>query len=70
MAIADNTSPQLQLRLVVEETLINFYRLDTGEKLLIPEELATELVAERQRRVELEAELARYREQFGDLTAE
>lgn len=70
VAIADNTSPQLQLRLVVEETLINFYRLDTGEKLLIPEELATELVAERQRRVELEAELARYREQFGDLTAE
>ena len=56
---------------------ISFYRLDTGEKLLIPEELATalsasttELETERQRRTELEAELARYRKQFGDLTAE
>ena len=47
VAISDNTSPQLQLRLVVAETLINFYRLDIGEKLLIPEELATELAAER-----------------------
>mgnify|MGYP001796368386 FL=1 len=37
---------------------------------MIPEELATELAAERQRRTELEAELARYRDQFGDLTPE
>ena len=44
--------------------LINFYRLDTGEKLLIPEKLAAELATERHRR----AKLARYREQFGDLT--
>lgn len=70
VAIANGISQQLQLRLAVEETLISFYRLDTGEKLLIPEELATALAAERQRRTELEAELARYREQFGDLTAE
>ncbi|MGD1939817.1 MAG: Uma2 family endonuclease [Leptolyngbyaceae cyanobacterium] len=67
VAIANGISQQLQLQLAVEETLISFYRLDTGEKLLIPEELATELAAERQRRAELEAELARYREQFGDL---
>ena len=70
VAIADGISQQLQLRLAVEETLISFYRLDTGEKLMIPEELATELAAERQRRTELEAELARYRDQFGDLTPE
>ena len=70
VAIANGISQQLQLRLAVEDTLISFYRLDTGEKLLIPEELATALAAERQRRAELEAELARYREQFGDLTPE
>ncbi|MGD1939814.1 MAG: hypothetical protein ACFB0G_00740 [Leptolyngbyaceae cyanobacterium] len=30
----------------------------------------TQLETDRQRRAELDAELARYREQFGDLTAE
>lgn len=70
VAIADNISEHLQLRLAVEETLISFYCLDTGEKLLIPEELATELAAERQRRTELEAELVPYCDLFGDLTAE
>jgi Uma2 family endonuclease len=38
-AIADNCSEVLQLRLQAEEYLINFYRLDNGEKLLTPEEL-------------------------------
>ena len=73
--VTDNISRALNLRLTVEETLISFYRLDTDEKLLIPDELATaladsnaQLEAERQRRVDLEAELARYRQQFGDLS--
>ncbi|MBE7381008.1 MAG: Uma2 family endonuclease [Leptolyngbya sp. SIO1E4] len=73
--VTDSISRALNLRLTVEETLISFYRLDTDEKLLIPDELATaladsnaQLEAERQRRVDLEAELARYRQQFGDLS--
>lgn len=66
--LADSISHQLSLRLVVEGNLIGFYRLDTGEKLLIPDELAQALQQEQQRVAELEAQLARYREQFGDLT--
>lgn len=65
--IADGISQQLSLRLVEEGSLIGFYRLDTGEKLLIPDELAQALQQEQQRIAELEAQLARYREQFGDL---
>jgi hypothetical protein len=45
-------------------------RLDTGEKLLIPDELLLALRNEQQRVAELEAELARYRERFGDLPAD
>ncbi|WP_017653241.1 Uma2 family endonuclease [Fortiea contorta] len=41
--ITDNRSEPLQLRLLVEGRLIGFYREDTGEKLLIPDELATAL---------------------------
>jgi Uma2 family endonuclease len=74
--ITDGISQPLQLRLTVEDALIAFYRLDTDEKLLIPDELAAALAesgaqlgTERQRRAELEAELARYRQQFGDLPA-
>jgi len=65
---------RLKWRLAVEGNHISVYWLDTGEKLLIPDELAEALVAspsqleaERQRRAELEAELARYRERYGDL---
>jgi Uma2 family endonuclease len=72
--ITDNLSEPLKLRLVVEDKLIGFYRLDTGEKLLIPSELAAaleqaqaEAEQERQRREEIEAQLARYRQQFGEL---
>lgn len=79
--ITDGISQVLKLRLVAEGRLISFYRLDTGEKLLIPEELAAarqqEAIArqqaeamaeaERQRADALEAELARYRVQFGEL---
>jgi Uma2 family endonuclease len=86
--ITDSRSEPLQLRLVVEDKLIGFYREDTGEKLLIPDELAQALNQETQARqlaeeraeqerqqreqaqqqlAEMEATLARYREQFGDL---
>ncbi|MBC7880753.1 MAG: Uma2 family endonuclease [Anaerolineae bacterium] len=41
--ITDGTSQPLGLRLVVEGDLIGFYRLDNGQKLLIPSELAAEL---------------------------
>ncbi|MDY6807364.1 MAG: Uma2 family endonuclease, partial [Cyanobacteriota bacterium] len=58
-----------------------FYREDTGDKLLIPDELAENLqletlarqeaekraLEERQRALELEELLARYRDRFGDL---
>lgn len=44
--IAENRSEPLQLRLEVEDKLIGFYREDTGEKLLIPSELAAALQQE------------------------
>lgn len=56
--ITDGRSEPLQLRLQVEGQLISFYREDTGEKLLIPEELAQELkhAQERARLAELQVE--------------
>ena len=72
--ITDNRSISLQLRLVAEDKLIGFYREDTGEKLLMPTELAEalqqktlELQQAEERAKELESLLAQYREQFGDL---
>ncbi|UFP95940.1 Uma2 family endonuclease [Gloeobacter morelensis] len=41
--IQDGISQPLGLRLQVEDDLIGFYRLDNGQKLLIPAELASEL---------------------------
>lgn len=41
--IQDGRSEPLQLRLVIEGRLIGFYPEDTGEKLLIPDELADAL---------------------------
>jgi len=52
--ITDNTSHSLQLRLAVEGKLIGFYRLDTGDRLLIPDELLDALRTETQRRIEAE----------------
>jgi Uma2 family endonuclease len=52
-AITDGYSAPLQLRLEVEDQLIGFYRQDTGEKLLMPTELAEAL---RQTEMKLEAE--------------
>ena len=72
--ITDSRSEPLKLRLTIEDELIGFYREDTGEKLLIPDELAAKLQQETQARQqaenranEAEALLARYRERFGDL---
>ena len=45
--ITDSRSEPLQLRLQIESQLIGFYREDTGEKLLIPEELAVALEQEK-----------------------
>ncbi len=55
--ITDSRSIPLQLRLEVEGELIGFYREDTGEKLLIPEELAKALHQEVLARQQVEAEL-------------
>jgi hypothetical protein len=72
--ITDSRSEPLQLRLAVEGGLIGFYREDSAEKLLIPDELVEALQEEvkaRQQAVEraeqAEALLARYRERFGEL---
>lgn len=46
--ITDGRSVVLNLQLRVEDQLISFYREDTGEKLLIPDELAEALEQERQ----------------------
>jgi Uma2 family endonuclease len=86
--IATSESQALALRLEVSGALISFYRLDNGEKLLIPLELRNKaqqlqdelileharLLLEQTRSQELEdqlnqaqAEIDRYRTQFGDL---
>ncbi len=47
--ITDNLCQPLGLRLEVEGELLRFYRLDTGDKLLIPTELAEQAENERKR---------------------
>jgi Uma2 family endonuclease len=77
--ITNNISPVLQLRLEVDNSLsssptalIAFYRLDTGEKLLLPAEMqARMIIAEQeatfaqQEALELAAQLAAYKARFG-----
>ncbi|MDZ7954208.1 Uma2 family endonuclease [Nostoc sp. DedQUE09] len=70
--IQDGRSEPLQLRLVVEGRLIGFYREDTGEKLLIPDELAEALrqeVLAKQQAEEL-AEQERQRAEQAELQIE
>ncbi|MEB3212861.1 MAG: Uma2 family endonuclease [Leptolyngbyaceae bacterium] len=55
--IPDGHSDVLKLRLEADGQLISFYRDDSGEKLLIPTELASALAQERQRADRLEAKL-------------
>jgi hypothetical protein len=61
--IEDHLSEPLQLRLVAEGGLIGFYREDTKEKLLIPDELAAalqqEVVARQQAQLQAEQERQR-----------
>jgi Protein of unknown function (DUF820). len=75
--ITDCRSDPLKLRLEVDGQLIAFYREDTGEKLLIPGELAQALRTEAQARQEaearaeqLEAEVERLRSRLRELGAE
>ncbi|MGB3300043.1 MAG: Uma2 family endonuclease [Phormidesmis sp.] len=58
--ITDGRSEPLQLRVEIADTIIGFYREDTGEKLLIPDELqaALEREAEQRRQAEVRAEAA------------
>ncbi|MGH1397186.1 MAG: Uma2 family endonuclease [Trichormus sp.] len=74
--ITDGICQPLQLRVTVEGELLGFYRLDTGEKLLIPTELAEQLQQERQRteqerqRAEQERQRAEQERQRADRLAE
>ncbi len=79
--IEDFQSQALGLRLEVDGKLISFYRSDTGEKLLIPDELyertallqaksenlEAELMEERSAKEILQQQLEQYRDRFGDL---
>lgn len=62
-AIADNRSIPLQLRLTVEGKVIGFYREDTGEKLLIPDELVQALQQETIARQQAEERAEQERQQ-------
>jgi Uma2 family endonuclease len=68
--ITDSRSAVLQLRLQVEGQLIGFYREDTGEKLLVPQELADALGEEKAARLQAEAENERLKAQLRALGAD
>jgi Uma2 family endonuclease len=70
--ITDGRSEPLKLRLQLEDTLIGFYREDTGEKLLAPDELVAALGAEVQARQNLEEQLEQERQdkEFAEHRAE
>ncbi len=61
-SIADGRSDVLGLRVEYEGSLIGFYREDTGERLLIPSELATALKEEAAARQRAEQEAVQERE--------
>ncbi|MEO0457629.1 MAG: Uma2 family endonuclease [Cyanobacteria bacterium P01_A01_bin.114] len=61
--ITDGRSEPLQLRVQVEGKIIGFTREDTGEKLLIPDELAAALERETEQRQQATAALERETEQ-------
>lgn len=60
--ITDGRSEPLKLHLQFEDTLIGFYREDTGEKLLAPDELVAALAEEVQARQNLEQLLEQERQ--------
>ncbi|MGB3292644.1 MAG: Uma2 family endonuclease [Phormidesmis sp.] len=61
--IEDGRCEPLQLRVQVEGDIIGFYREDTGEKLLIPDELVAALERESEQRRQAAAALERESEQ-------
>jgi hypothetical protein len=61
--IDDQISSALGLRLFVQDEFIAFYRLDTGEKLLLPVEMKAALMAESQRRELAEQEVLAARQE-------
>lgn len=65
--ITDSRCEPLQLRLQTEGQLIGFYREDTGEKLLIPEELAEALKQERLAREQAQSQVERLKEHLRSL---
>ncbi|MFM7601964.1 MAG: Uma2 family endonuclease [Pseudanabaena sp.] len=65
--IADGQSLVLGLQLSIEDKKVALHRLDNGEKLPFPSELAEQVAQERQAKQELEVLLQRYRDRFGDL---
>jgi Uma2 family endonuclease len=65
--INDGQSLVLGLRLSIEDKKIALHRLDNGDKLPFPSELAGQVAQERQAKEELEVLLQRYRDRFGDL---
>lgn len=67
--ISDARSEPLKLRLQVEGRLIGFYREDTGEKLLIPDELAQALRQETLARQEAEERAEQAQTQVEQLKA-
>jgi hypothetical protein len=67
--ITDGQCQPLGLEIRVEGQLLGFYRTDTGEKLLIPTELAEQLEQERQRS-ESERQRADTQQQRADRLAE
>lgn len=64
--VTDGRSEPLQLRLEVEGGLVGFYREDTGEKLLIPSELAERLLEESQARQQAETRAERLAQYLRD----
>jgi len=65
--ITDGQSLALGLQLSIEDKKVALHRLDNGEKLPFPAELAEQVAQERQAKQELEDLLQRYRDRFGDL---
>ena len=65
--ITDGRSEPLKLRLEIDGPLIAFYREDTGEKLLIPSELASALRVETQARQEAEQHVEQLKERLRSL---
>jgi len=67
--ITDGLCQPLGLRITIEGQLLGFYRTDTGEKLLIPTELAEQLEKERDR-AEAERQRADAQQQRAERLAE